>query len=287
MKEKIDMAKAIIRDAFAGGSRPAVLCSFGKDSMVLLHLVREVGHHEKLSTHGYPLPVIYWRDPWFPHKHEFAEKIARSWALEVHNFLPVATGVKAKGHSGSESGRLELVARYSLGFGYIDIPKNTAAPEEYPRRDYLCGLRDWILRPKAAALSFPFEVLLHGHKSSDVDPFEGAVPLRADREQLNDRITAFFPLRNWTDDDVWNYIEKHHVPLPPARYKGRAENPDHWHDNDTIHACTACIDPRNDAEKVFCPKLQELVPNVGSKVMQLNERPDYVLREEPQLSEVN
>ena len=63
----------------------------------------------------------------------------------------------------------------------LDIPKNVCPPEEYPRRDFICGLNDWVLRPKAVTVT-PWDVVFHGHKSSDVDPFEGSVPLRSDTE---------------------------------------------------------------------------------------------------------
>jgi hypothetical protein len=290
LEEKIDKAQGIIRAAMEAGTRPVVLSSFGKDSMVLVALVRATVKRDVFSAHAFPLPVIYWRDPWFAHKHKFADEIIRTWAMEVHDYMPAAAGVKAKGRT--DSRHLELVARYSLGLGYIDLPKNVCPPEDYPRRDYLCGLRDWILRPKAGALSFPFDVLLHGHKSSDVDPFEGSVPLRSEREQLNDKLQLFFPLRDWTDDDVWQYLERNHVPVQRERYHA-AGGPESmeakWHGNDYTHACTACIDPTVTEPKVFCPKLKSFVPNVGSRVLQLQGLPDYIMPagQHKQLEEVS
>jgi hypothetical protein len=274
---KIEQAKTLIREAMERGQRPALLCSFGKDSMALAHLIRDCAPPNAWSTHGFPIPVIYLRDPWFPWKHRFAEQTAASWAMEVHNFPPAAAGVKAKGHSGSEPERLELVSRYSLATDYLDIPKNTASPEDYPRRDYLCGLRDWILRPKTSLATFPFDVLFHGHKSSDVDPHEGPVPLRSNREKVNDRLELYFPLERWSDDDVWDYLEQNKIPFDRARYgDGRGELADTWMNPDWTHACTACIDPRSIEEKVFCPKIKSFVPNVGRKVLRLDGRPAYV-----------
>lgn len=270
----ITQAKQIIREAIAAGSRPAVLSSFGKDSLALCHLVKDVVTRDPLSTHGFPLPVIYWRDPFFPHKHTFADEIIRSWGMEVHNYQPVAAGIKCN------SERLELVARYSLGVGYVDVPKNTLPPEDYPRRDYLCGLRDWILRPKSGVNSFPWDVLLHGHKSSDMDPFEGHVPLRSDREQVHDSLGLFFPLRHWSDTDIWEYLEANKIPFQKQRYGDRrSEVADKWHNNDYTHACTRCIDPRVTEDKVFCPKLKSFVPNVGAKVLQLNQLAEYIVKE--------
>lgn len=273
LAQKVDKAKAIIQVAADTGSRPAVLSSFGKDSMVLMHLTKATLKRDPLSTHAFPLPVIYWRGPWFAHKHEFAQRVARQWSMEVHDYMPVAAGIKVNEQ------HLELVGRYSLGVGYIDIPTNVCRPEEYPRRDYLCGLRDWILRPKSGAITFPWDTLLHGHKSSDVDPFEGQVPLRSDREQIHDNLQLFFPLREWTDLDVWEYLEENHVQFQRQRYgQGRTELEDKWHNNDYTHACTACIDPRVSDPKVFCPKLKSFVPNVGNRVLRLEGLPEYITK---------
>ena len=261
---KVESAKDLIGRLSMEFTRPAVLLSFGKDSMVLAHLIREV-----YGASHFPLPVIYHRDPWFAHKHQFANEIIQSWGLTVHDWPPTAAGVKVK------SDMIELVARYNFGKSALDIPKNVCKPEDYPRRPYLCGLYDWVLRPKANVEKYPFDLVFHGHKSSDVDPFEGSVKLKVSCDFIGNVMLAF-PLRHWTDDDVWDYIEEHHIPTQRPRYADREELDDKWHNNDYVHACTNCIDPRNNAETVFCPKLKKQVPNRGKQVLQINVKADYV-----------
>jgi hypothetical protein len=274
-KESRNAGKSIelIREwAFPAGGTPAttvVMCSFGKDSMVLLHLVREA-----VGT----LPVIYHRQPWFPAKNEFADSVIRSMGLEVHDYPPSMCGVKYNDDS------LELVARYAFGNSGIDLPMNIEQP--IPRRDFVCGLNDWMLRPKAE-VKYPWQTAFIGHKSSDVDQFEGPVPLRTDHVEAGG-VDIVFPLRDWTDADVWDYVETNHVPYDKRRYvaaRGRAgsiragsmtENTDKWLNPDYLHACTNCIDPRNRAKEVFCPKLKATVPNVGDNVLRLQSRPDYI-----------
>lgn len=263
-EEKQAHAKALLRHF--SGSR-AVMSSFGKDSMVMLHLIRENLTRDPLSAHQFPMPVIHHRHPWFPHKNEFADKIIRSWALEVFDYLPLACGVKAKPE------KIELVARYPFGYSAVDIPVNTEDP--LPRRDYVCGLK-WILRPKQAAMLWDWDTVFIGHKSSDVDPYEGAVPLKHDAADVGE-VSVVFPLRHWTDDDVWRYIEENHVEYDRRRYAGHLEVPDKWLNNDYIHACTRCIDPRNETDKeVLCPKTNQLTPNIGAKVQKLDILPDYI-----------
>lgn len=272
--ELIEGTKAIIRRWVIEMSRPAALLSFGKDSMVLAHLIRSAVHRDDLnfpSVHDFPIPVIYHRDPWFPHKNMFAEQIARSWSMEVHDFAPLAAGVKVNNNT------LELVARYNFGTTAMDIPKNVCSPEEYPRRDYICGLNDWLMRPKTAMMQYPFDCIFHGHKSCDVDQFEGPVPLKVGNVQIGG-VSVVFPLKDWSDKDVWDYIDQEHIPVQTARYRRRSEVADKWPNNDYIHACTRCIDPRNDESMVMCPKLNRPTRNRGKEVLQLKFEPDYVER---------
>ncbi len=260
---KITDSIELIKAAIAKSRRPAAMLSFGKDSMVLAHLIRD-------DWNIFPIDVIYHRDPWFPHKNEFADSIIRSWNMTVHDFPPMTAGVKVK------PDMLELVARYSFGIREIDIPKNVCRPEDYPRRDYICGLNDWINRPKSFLMNYPWDTVFIGHRSADVDQFEGHVPLNVD-ETKSGGVRAIFPLRHWTDAELWDYIKEHKIPVQQARYNGKGE--DRWHSNDYTHACTACIDPRVTVPAVFCPKLKCQVPNHGAEVFQLRWNKDYIQKE--------
>lgn len=263
-EEKIDQAKELIY------SQRAQLCvlywSGGKDSTVLLHLIREVMPANRLNCHRYPIPIVYHRHPWFPHKNDFVDKLSRSWSLEVHDFPPLLCGVKCR------KDRLELVAEYSFGHGRLHVPINTEEP--VPRRDFVCGYQ-WLIRPKIALANFPWSVVFIGHKSSDVDPYEGQLPL-ASAEVKTESVRLVFPLREWTDEDIWQYTEEHKVPYDKRRYAGRTAVVDTSDNPDFIRACTRCIDPRESAESVDCPKLGEKVPNVGGQVLQLQELPKYI-----------
>jgi hypothetical protein len=262
MEEKVAHAKHLIFEW--GADRAGVMCSFGKDSMVLLHLVRE--------TLGKDLPVIYYKHPYYPAKQKFANEVIESRGLTVHDYPPFAAGVKVKPEI------LELVARYGFGgSGALDLPINTLAP--VPRRNFICGLYDWVLRPKAGTITFPWKTVFQGHKSCDVDPFDGAVPLKTDTATIG-QTELVFPLRYWTDDDVWDYIEAHQVPYDKRRYQDRQELADKWLNADYIHACTACIDPRETRKTVPCPKLGGgLVRNMGAQVLKLQQIPDYIGKE--------
>jgi hypothetical protein len=273
--EKLAHATALIR-AFPGPA--ALLCSFGKDSTALLHLIRELLPRNELACHAYPIPVIYHRHPWFPAKHEFADSIIRSWALEMHDYPPLACGVKCK------PDRLELVARYPFGCSALDLPLNTEPPLD--RREFVCGV-EWLQQPKTFGLGWPWKTVFIGHKSCDVDPYEGQLPLKHDAANVGG-VSLVFPFRHWTDADVWEYIEENHVPYDKRRYLEpgatwtvqRGENPDKWLNPDYLHACTACVDPRETAKEVWCPKLGRMTPNLGDQVVRLEILPEYIKKTE-------
>jgi hypothetical protein len=297
LSDKITHTRHLIYEWATDGA--ALMCSFGKDSMVLLHLARETlevarpraAQDEGVLAPSYPLPILYFKHPYFPAKQAFANEVIESWALTVHDYPPFAAGVKVK------PDMIELVARYGFGVkSALDLPINTLAP--VPRRNFICGLYDWVLRPKAGVITFPWKSVFQGHKSSDVDPFDGPIPLKSDTATIG-QTELVFPLRHWTDVDVWDYIEANHVPYDKRRYQrtedGPARNASHsdagggrrteiadkWLNPDYIHACTACIDPRETRKTVRCPKLGGApVRNMGAQVLRLQQIPDYIQRTE-------
>jgi hypothetical protein len=269
LEDKIGHATALIRH-FPGPY--ALMCSFGKDSMVLLHLIRDLLPGAELRAHQYPIPVIYHRTPWFPAKQEFADGVIRSWNLEVHDYPPLACGIKCNEE------RLELVAKYPFGDSGLVMSLNTEQP--LARRDFVCGL-EWLKWPKSYGMEWPWATVFIGHKDCDVDPYLGPVPLEHDAAD-GGGVNIVFPLRHWTHDDIWEYTEKNHVPYDKRRYVARLSNPDTWLNPDYIHACTKCIDPREEATEVMCPKLKKMVPNLSGKVLRLDELPPYIKRSEEQ-----
>lgn len=77
LSSKILAAKELVgRYAEKYAGKICVGCSFGKDSMVLLHLVREVAPD---------LPVLCWlADTEFDETYEFCQRIADEWGLDYY-----------------------------------------------------------------------------------------------------------------------------------------------------------------------------------------------------------
>jgi Phosphoadenosine phosphosulfate reductase family len=266
---KIIEAKRVIQMVMTNYSKPVLMCSFGKDSMVLLHLVREVADQN--------IPILFHRDPWFSAKYEFAEKVIRDWELIVFDYPPVSVSMW-QGKS-----IVAFTNHYQIGLDpktkkptALALPKNIVDPE--PNKPWLCGRRDFLNRP-VAYFNYPWDVTLIAHKSSDVDQIAGSVPLSCDIKQ-NDASgpDAAFPLRHWTDEDVWNYTEEHSLPVQDTRYEKLnghwTEKADKTFNSDYWHACIKCIDPR-EPKTVHCPLLDMEISNISDQVLYQDCVPDY------------
>ena len=228
---------------------PCILWSSGKDSQVLLHLIRSMGHN---------LPVVTFQEPWQRGRLDFTQAVAAEWNLTLYDFPPSELGLNRG------NGRIDIMQRFQLGNFSLWLARGTEPPRA--GEPFQCGI-DWLSRP-TGGMQFPWDAAFHGQKSSDEDPCSGRVPLATDMIASPGCPAALYPLREWTDEDVFAYCEINQVPLDPLRY-GRIDgemavfknekvgNPDYY------RTCTACLDP-DQPEVVECPKFRCQVNNVSA-----------------------
>ncbi len=251
LTDKIEAAKKLVAQVMGETQRPAIMSSFGKDSMVLLHLVRSLGHK---------LPVIFHKEPFMPKKYRFARKVINLWDLTVYDFAPNATAVQQNGED------FEIVNYYPGGARPVVLPTGICAPAkgEAP----LCGLHDIYLKP-IGTYAYPWDAVFVGHKSSDHDPIYGDVPLAADFARNLGSASAAFPLRHFTDEDVWAYHAQFDLPIHVERYEktktGWRERADKTQNPDYFPACVDCM--RQGGKAVPCPRLGgALTSNVAAQL---------------------
>jgi sulfate adenylyltransferase subunit 2 len=201
-----DEAISILREVFGAFERPAILCSCGKDSLVVLHLAMKAVAPGKL-----PLPIVH---------------------IDTgHNFPEVI------------SFREQLVARHGLNLivGHLDesIRRGTirlAHPLESRNRHQTVTLLETIEANR-------FDAVVGGARRDEEkarakervfshrDSFGQWLP-RAQRPELwslyNTQLAPgehfrVFPISNWTELDVWNYIARENIALPSIYYTHQRE----------------------------------------------------------------
>ena len=252
-----------IEEQIRAYSSSVLNCSFGKDSMVLLHL---------MYSHGIRMPVVYYRDPFFPRKNRFANLVIDSYLLEVHDYPPLRVSLR------HHPEMVALVSEYSSGpASVIALLKNTI---EYRDGDdaenYLCGV-NFLMRP-CASFAYPWDLAFIAHKDCDADQIFGPIPLHSRIVMRDEGPDFIFPMKSWTHDDVWDYIERYDVPCQADRYDvaNRTEWPDKTFNSDWYPTCIRCVDKRTPGVTVFCPRAQREITNVSGAAPEFGWVPDYM-----------
>ncbi len=236
IKETRLLIKAVLEQAEA----PVLLCSFGKDSMVMLALVRE-----QMSE----IPVVYFPVFEHPTKHEFAARVTQEWGLRIWPWKPCHRDVVGKGK------HVELIESYLLPGGAVVSLPVEAQPEYVPDIHAHCAIER--LNDPVDGTSHSLDLLFVGHRGDDIDPTHGPVPL-SDFKCSQGLFSVAYPLLDWTEKDIWEASKLLNIPQNLKRY---VEN-DIAYNADYFDLCTQCLTPGNKEPMVPCPKGGEVF-NLG------------------------
>ncbi|WP_299376838.1 sulfate adenylyltransferase subunit CysD [uncultured Kiloniella sp.] len=197
----------IIREVAAEFRNPVMLYSIGKDSAVMLHLARKAFYPSKP-----PFPLMHVDTTWkFREMIAFRDKIAAEYGFD----LIVHT---------NEEGREKGMNPFDHGSAlYTDVMKTEAlkqALDKYKFDAAFGGARRDEEKSRAKERVFSFRSENHRWDPKNQRPELWNVYNA--RVKPGESIRAF-PISNWTELDIWQYIYRENIPIVPLYYS--AERP--------------------------------------------------------------
>ncbi len=188
----------IFREVVAECDKPVMLYSIGKDSSVMLHLAQKAFAPAKP-----PFPLLQIASGWdFRDMLEFRDATARRSGLE----LLVHT---------NEEGARAGVTPWSHGAVYADVMLTQALRQALDKHGFDAafggGRRD---EDKSRAKERVFSFRSAQHRWDPKNQRPELWQLYNARKNRGESIRVF-PLSNWTELDVWEYIHSDKVPIVP------------------------------------------------------------------------
>ncbi|MBM7571385.1 sulfate adenylyltransferase subunit CysD [Aquibacillus albus] len=191
----------IIREVAAECENPVMLYSIGKDSSVMLHLAMKAFYPEKP-----PFPFMHVNTTWkFKEMIEFRDRKAKELGIEM---------IEEINKEAVEQG----INPFDHGSAYTDIMKTQTLKQGLDKYGFDAafggGRRDEE-KSRAKERIFSFRNKNHAWDPKNQKPEMWKL--------YNPRINKgesmrVFPLSNWTEKDIWQYIRKENIDIVPLYF---------------------------------------------------------------------
>ncbi|MGM7683383.1 sulfate adenylyltransferase subunit CysD [Cytobacillus sp. Hm23] len=191
----------IIREVAAECEKPVMLYSIGKDSSVMLHLAMKAFFPEKP-----PFPFMHIDTTWkFKEMIEFRNKKAKELGIEM---------IIHTNQDGVDQG----INPFDHGSAYTDIMKTQALKQGLDKYGFTAafggGRRDEE-KSRAKERVFSFRNKYHAWDPKNQKP----EMWKLFNTQINKgESMRVFPLSNWTEKDIWQYIKREKIDIVPLYF---------------------------------------------------------------------
>ena len=191
----------IMREVTAECERPVMLYSIGKDSSVMMHLALKAFYPEKP-----PFPFLHIDTGWkFKEMIEFRDKRAKELGVDMivyRNEEAIKKGINPFDH----------------GSAYTDIMKTNALKAALDKYNFTAafggGRRDEE-KSRAKERIFSFRNKNHAWDPKNQRPEMWKLYNTKINKGESIRI---FPISNWTEKDIWQYIKRENIPIVPLYF---------------------------------------------------------------------
>lgn len=187
----------IIREVAAECEKPVMLYSIGKDSSVMLHLAMKAFYPEKP-----PFPFLHVNTTWKFHEMiEFRDRIAKEKGIEMLEYI-------------NQDGVKQGINPFDHGSAYTDIMKTQALKQALDKYGFTAafggGRRD---EEKSRAKERIFSFRNENHAWDPKNQRPEMWKLYNSRIKKDQEVRVF-PLSNWTEKDIWQYIKRENIVIP-------------------------------------------------------------------------
>lgn len=195
----------IIREACAAASRPVMLYSIGKDSSVMWHLAKKAFYPAPP-----PFPLLHVDTTWkFKEMYAHRDRVAGE---------PGVTMLVHRNEAGLRAG----ISPFTHGSSYYtDVMKTEALKQALDHHGFnviFGGARRDEEKSRAKERIFSFRGAGHVWDPKAQRPELWSLYNTRVRDGETMRV---FPLSNWTEVDVWQYIESERIPIVPLYFAAR------------------------------------------------------------------
>ena len=191
----------IIREVVAECENVAMMYSIGKDSSVMLHLALKAFYPEKP-----PFPFLHIDTTWkFREMIEFRDKISKEKGIRMLVYT-------------NEDGLKQGINPFDHGSTYTDIMKTEALKQALNKYGFTVvfggGRRDEE-KSRAKERIFSLRNEMHAWDPKKQRP---EMWKQYNTKIRNGESIRVFPISNWTEKDIWQYIEREKIEIVPLYY---------------------------------------------------------------------
>ena len=191
----------ILREVMADAAKPVMLYSVGKDSAVMLHLARKAFYPSPP-----PFPLLHVDTTWkFKAMYAMRDRMAEEAGMEL--IVHQNPEAKARGINPFDHGALHTDMWKTEGL--------KQALDEYGFDVAFGGARRDEEKSRAKERIFSFRTASHGW-----DPKKQRPELwnLYNAKKAKGESIRVFPLSNWTELDIWQYIARENIPIVPLYF---------------------------------------------------------------------
>ena len=187
----------IMREVAAECEKPVMLYSIGKDSSVMLHIAMKAFYPEKP-----PFPFLHVNTTWKFHEMiEFRDYMAEKLGIEIIEYI-------------NEDGVKKGINPFDHGSAYTDIMKTQALKMALGKYGFTAAFGGGRLdeeKSRAKERIFSFRNSAHAWDPKNQRPEMWKL---FNTQIFQGEEVRVFPLSNWTEKDIWEYIRRENIEIP-------------------------------------------------------------------------